>query len=146
MCKGMFGNPVAASNGNAIFYLVWTYNTKAVYNQKKAFCVCEGSTRSGQVFVLTETYTNCVKQTSAWLFYAVAAAENLLVFGGDVSNAFAEAPPPKQPFFVRPDQAFHEWWVQLLKIWSHPPWTHHPSPVGHARTSGVAQTMGKTRQ
>ena len=37
------------------------------------------------------------------------------MFGADVSNAFAEAPPPKQPFFIRPDRAFHEWWVKHLK-------------------------------
>ena len=36
----------------------------------------------------------------------------MLIFGADVSNAFADAPPPKQGFFVRPDKAFHEWWVQ----------------------------------
>jgi hypothetical protein len=28
-----------------------------------------------------------------------------------VSNAFAEAPPPKQGFYVRPDKAFNNWWV-----------------------------------
>ncbi len=77
--------------------------------------MCDGSTRSGKVLILAETYANFVKQTSSRLFYAIAAAENLLVFGADVSNAFAEAPPPKQPFFIRPDRAFHEWWVQHLK-------------------------------
>ena len=33
-----------------------------------------------------------------------------LIFEGDVSNAFSEAPPPKQGFFIQPDRAFHEWW------------------------------------
>ena len=61
------------------------------------------------VHVLVETYANCIDQTSACLFYAVAAAENLLVYGADVSNAFAEAPPPKQGFFICPDCAFNEW-------------------------------------
>jgi hypothetical protein len=65
--------------------------------------------------VLAETFANCIKQTSARLFYAVAAAENLLIFCADVSNAFAEAAPPKQPFFIQPDRAFHEWWVHHLK-------------------------------
>jgi hypothetical protein len=41
----------------------------------------------------------------------VAAAENLLVFGADVSNAFGEAPPPKQGFYIRPDKAFTEWFL-----------------------------------
>jgi hypothetical protein len=48
---------------------------------------------------------------SSWLFYAVSAAENLLIFGADVSNAFAEAPPPKQGFYIHPDRAFRDWWV-----------------------------------
>jgi hypothetical protein len=37
--------------------------------------------------------------------------ENYLVFRSDVSNAFGEAPPPKQGFFIRPDKAFHGWWA-----------------------------------
>ena len=75
------------------------------------------------VRILAETYANCVDQTSARLFYAVAAAENLLVLGADVSNAFANAPPPKQGFYVRPDRAFTEWWVHHKKL--------PPIPPGH---------------
>jgi hypothetical protein len=44
--------------------------------------------------------------------------ENLLIYGADVSNAFAEAPPPKQGFYIYPDRAFHKWWVNHKK---HPP-------------------------
>jgi len=73
--------------------------------------------------ILDETYANCVDQTSSCLFYAIAAAENMLVFGSDVSNAFAEAPPPKQGFFVRPDRAFLDWWVHHKK--------RPPIPDGH---------------
>jgi hypothetical protein len=113
--QDMFGDPVATNEADAIFHLVWTYNIKAVDGRKKIRCVCDGSTHSGKVLVLAKTYTNCVKQTSACLFYAVAAAANLLVFGANVSNAFAEVPPPKQPFFIKPDRAFHEWWVQHLQ-------------------------------
>jgi hypothetical protein len=56
-------------------------------------------------------YASCVDQTSSWLFYGIAAAENLLIFGADVLNAFAEALPPKQGFYIHPDCAFWEWWV-----------------------------------
>ncbi len=121
--QGMFGNPVRSQDGDAIFHLVWTYNIKAVDGRKKACCVCDGSTRSGSVQILDETYANCVDQTSSRLFYAIAAAENLLIFGSDVSNAFAEAPPPKQEFYIRPDKSFHEWWVKH----KHRP----PIPPGH---------------
>jgi hypothetical protein len=27
-------------------------------------------------------------------------------------NAFTEAPPPKQGFYICPDRAFNEWWTQ----------------------------------
>jgi hypothetical protein len=57
------------------------------------------------------------------MFYAIAAAENLLVYGMDVSNAFAKAPPPKQGFFICPDQAFNEWWIKHKN--------HPPIPPGH---------------
>ena len=45
------------------------------------------------------------------LFYSILAAENLLVFGADVSNAFSKAPPPKQGFYIQPGRAFEEWWT-----------------------------------
>jgi hypothetical protein len=41
----------------------------------------------------------------------MATAESLKCYGGDVSNAFAEAPAPKQGFWIQPDGAFNEWWV-----------------------------------
>ena len=68
------------------------------------------------------TFANCVDTTSNRLFYALTAAENLVVFGSDVSNAFGEAPGPKQQFFIRPDRAFREWWTSK---------GHDPIPYGH---------------
>ncbi len=94
----MFGEPTAVLNGSAIFNLVWTYTIKEVDGRKKARCTCDGSTRGGQVRVLDFTYANSPDHTCSCIFYAITAAENLLIFGADVSNAFAEAPPPKQGF------------------------------------------------
>ena len=108
--QGMFGKPVRIDSTEAVFNLVWTYVVKELDKRKKARCTCDGSTRSGQVRILDHTYANCVDQTSSRLFYALAAAENLIVYGADVSNAFAEAPAPKQGFYVRPDRAFRDWW------------------------------------
>jgi hypothetical protein len=50
-------------------------------------------------------------RTGSRIFYPISAAKNMLVYGADVSNAFAKAPPPKQGFFIYPDRAFHDWWV-----------------------------------
>ena len=109
--QNMFGLPVVVESNETVFNLVWLYGIKTVDGRKKARCTCDGFTRSGQVRVLDETYANCVDQTSACLFYGIAAAENMIVYGADVSNAFAEAPPPKQGFYIRPDKALHEWWM-----------------------------------
>jgi hypothetical protein len=107
----MFGEPVIISAGLAVFNLVWTYAVKEVDGRKKARCTCDGSTRGGQVHVLDFTYANSPDHTCPRILYALAAGENLLIFGADVSNAFAEAPPPKQGFYIRPDPAFHAWWT-----------------------------------
>ena len=82
----MFGLPAAVESTKAVFNLVWLYGIKAVDGRKKAWCTCDGSTQSGQVCVLDKTYANCVNQTSARLFYGIAAAENLIVYGADVSK------------------------------------------------------------
>jgi hypothetical protein len=92
----MFGEPVAMSQEDAVFHLVWTYAIKTVDSRKKAHCVCDWSTCSGMVCILAETYANCVDQTRSHLFYAISAAKNMLIIGADVSNAFPEAPPPKK--------------------------------------------------
>ena len=92
----MFGTPQLVDEDAAVFHTVWTYAIKALDGRKKARFACDGSPRSGQARILDETYANCVDQTSSRLFYAIAAAENLLVYGADVSNAFAEAPPPSK--------------------------------------------------
>ncbi len=120
--QGMFGEPVPINKKMAVFHSVWTYAIKALDLQKKAQRACDGSPRSGQAKILDETYTNCVDQSSSRLFYAVSVAENLLIYGADVSNAFAEAPPPKQGFYIYPDRAFQEWWVNHKQ--------HHPIPDG----------------
>ena len=111
MKQFMFGKPTAVQSKSAVFNLVWSYNIKTEDGRKKARCTCDGSTRSGQVRVLDHTYANCVDHTSSRLFYAISAVENNIIHGADVSNAFGEAPPPKQGFFIRPDRAFHEWWT-----------------------------------
>jgi hypothetical protein len=106
----MFGTPCPMKKGDAVFNLIWSYAVKVEDGRKKARCTCDGSTRGGAVRVLDHTHANSIDQTGSRIFYGLSAVENLLVFGSDVSNAFGEAPPPKQGFFIRPDKAFHGWW------------------------------------
>jgi hypothetical protein len=104
--QGMFGQPVPIEEEMSFFHLVWIYAIKALDSHKKACWACDGSPQSGQAKILDETYANCVDQTSLRLFYAVSTAESILIIGADVLNAFAEAPPPKQGFYIYPDRAF----------------------------------------
>eukprot|EP00986_Skeletonema_menzelii_P015723 scaffold12494_cov159-Skeletonema_menzelii.AAC.1 len=123
MKQGMFGQPVARQSHMSIFHLLWTYTVKTVDNRKKARCVCDGSSRGGQVRILDHTYANGLEHTGARIFYSVAAAENLVVYGADVTNAFGEAGAPKQGFYVQPDAAFRSWWEEHLG--------NPPIPDGH---------------
>jgi hypothetical protein len=93
--QSLVGATVEVTSTAAVFNLVWTYVVKELDKRKKACCTCDGSSRGGQVRVLDYTYANCVDQTSSWIFYTASSVENLIIFGADVSNAFAEAPPPK---------------------------------------------------
>ena len=108
----MFGTPVQIKDNMAVFHSEWTYAIKALDSWNKLWWACDGSPRSGQARILDETYANCVNQTSSRLFFAVTVAENLIIVDAAISNAFAEAPPPKQGFYIHPDsKAFRDWWV-----------------------------------
>jgi len=37
--------------------------------------------------------------------------QGLIAVGADVSNAFAEAPPPQAPLYMYIDEAFRDWWT-----------------------------------
>ncbi|OEU20706.1 hypothetical protein FRACYDRAFT_234338 [Fragilariopsis cylindrus CCMP1102] len=39
---------------------------------------------------------------------------NLICKGYDVGNAFAGAPAPTSPFFMKPDAQFRQWWEEHL--------------------------------
>ena len=49
-------------------------------------------------------------QTGAQIFWAIAVLTNKIVYGSDASNAFAEAPVPKAPLYLRIDQAYKDWY------------------------------------
>jgi hypothetical protein len=88
--------------------------------------------------LLLYVYTN--NRTGSCIFYAISAAENMLVYG-DVSNAFAEARPPKQGFFIYPDRAFHDWWVNKKGKPPIPPC--YPCPWRYAGTPRISTPLGE---
>ena len=52
---------------------------------------------------LAETYASSLEQTASRIFWATSAINNFIILGADASNAFAEAPAPKAPLFVKMD-------------------------------------------
>jgi hypothetical protein len=70
------------------------------------------------------------------------AAENFFIFGADVSNSFAKAPPPKQGFYIQPDKAFHDWWINHKKRNPIPPGTVIPS-FGDAGPPQIPASLGE---
>jgi hypothetical protein len=111
--QGMFGTPCAPPPNAAIFHWVWIYKIKTEdNNRKKARAVCDGSTCGGQAMIAGHTYAPTPDMTDLCMFFApLAALENKLVFGTDVSNAFAEASAPEQDYYMRIDTPFTDWWL-----------------------------------
>ena len=76
--------------------------------------VCDGA-RNRSATTQGHTYANSLDAPSERLFWALVAKRGLFAIGADVSNAFAEAPPPKTPLYRYIDEAFRDWWVHHLK-------------------------------
>lgn len=127
--QGMFGKPCPRppkGSNTVILPWVWTYLFKldpmTLEDIAKSRGTCNGGSRHGKVITLAETYAACVEQPIHRLSWAITAALNHISLGCDVSNAFAEAPPPKIPFFMEVDEQFLDWWVNSLG--------NDPIPIG----------------
>jgi hypothetical protein len=115
---GMFGDPVMADQWMTILPWVWAYVNKedplTGDTIRKSRGTCNGGPRYGAAITLAETYAACVEQPVHRLTWAISAAMNLICKGYDVGNAFAEAPAPTSPFFMKPDAQFRQWWEEHL--------------------------------
>ena len=57
-------------------------------------------------------YASCIEQPAAKMFYSLAALENMIILGSDASNAFAEAPAPVAPLYLKINEQFRNWWTK----------------------------------
>ena len=58
----------------------------------------------------TNTFASSLEQPMWCMFVALCAALGLLIYGGNVTDAYAHAPGPTQPTFMSWDDAKAEWW------------------------------------
>jgi len=108
----MFSDPMPAPTNVNIHHMLWRYTMK-MCGTRKARMVCDGSARQGTI-TLGHTFANSLDAPSERLFWAIVAKKGLTAYGADCSNAFAEAPPPKHPLYMRIDDAFKDWWEHHL--------------------------------
>ena len=50
------------------------------------------------------------------MFSAIAAQKNYIIVGADVTNAYAQSPPPKIPTFVRVDKQYIDWYLESFGV------------------------------
>ena len=130
----MFGTPIPWPDGATVLPFVCTYLLKQcpVTGQLiyKARATCNGGPRYGKAVTIAETYATCVEQPACRMYWSLTASHNLLAMGADAGNAFAEAPPPLQKFYMRIDDQFRHWWTHCKKR-PHIP-KHYVLPVNNA--------------
>ena len=109
----MFGEPcVLPPNANVLF-LLWAYSIKDD-GTLKARMVCNGKPSNKNTVIFGYTFAKSLDHVGARIFWATAAAKNMIVQGADASNAFAEAQAPKIPLYVRVNEPYREWWTEKL--------------------------------
>lgn len=101
----MFGDPIPWPDGATVLPFVWTYILKECPTTDalilKARATCNGGPRYGRAVTMAETYATCVEQPACRMYWSLTASNNLLAMGADAGNAFAEAPPPLQKFYMK---------------------------------------------
>ena len=109
---GMFGEAIPRPRGAIVLRPHWQYHIKRDGTRRSRNC-CDGSPRAAPLLHgIASTYSSSVDQPIQRLFFALAAACNFLVFGGDAQDAFAHSPPPEHPTFISLDDAYIEWYKE----------------------------------
>eukprot|EP00536_Pseudo-nitzschia_multiseries_P001454 jgi/Psemu1/180992/e_gw1.18.84.1 len=124
---GMLGDPIPHTSGMTVLLSVWTYGKKedplTGDTIQKSRGTCNGGKRYGKAVTLAQIYAACIKQPVHRVTWAIAAAMNLICVGYNIGDAFAEAPAPQSPFYIKVDAHFKQWWTEHLRC--------DPVPVGH---------------
>ena len=114
----MFGEPgPLPTNGTeySVLHMIWVYLVKTD-GRKKARCVANGAPHLKGSITLAHTYAACIDQSACCLFWAIVAMKCKLVCGSDAVNAFAKAPPPKSPLYLKTDAAYHNWYKHKTNV------------------------------
>ena len=99
---GMFGKPHRPPSGAMILRPLWSYCVKNDGRRRARLC-CDGSPRAAPTLhkIIDNTFASALEHPVLRLFFALAAADNLLVYTGDAQDAYAHSPKPTVPTFLR---------------------------------------------
>ena len=80
--------------------------------QQRAQQYCDSSKQAVPILhALAKTYSSCVEHPIQQQFFALAAEQNFLLFGGDTKDAFAHSPAPEAPIFMMINNQYYEWYL-----------------------------------
>jgi hypothetical protein len=106
----MFGAPVPPPRNAILLRMHWQYHIKRSGERRSRSC-CDGSPQAAPMLhQVASIYSSCVEQPLQRLFFALAAANDMKVYGGDAQYAFAHSPPPATPTFIIIDDAYAYWY------------------------------------
>ena len=101
----MFGEPCILPPNANVLNVLWAYSIKDD-GTLKARMVCNGKLSNKNTVIFGYTFAKSLDHVGSRIFWATAAAKNLIVQGADASNAFAEAKAPKIPLYVRANDPY----------------------------------------
>jgi hypothetical protein len=105
----MFGAPVRPPRNASLLRMHWQYHIKR--SERRSRSCCDGSPQAAPMLhQVASTYSSCVEQPVQRLFFALAAAIDMKVYGGDAQDAFAHSSPPATPTFIIIDDAYADWY------------------------------------
>jgi len=108
----------------------WTNKVKPGGKRKCRSCM-DGSKRAAPwLHEFARTYASCVSQPGMKLFFALSAAEGLIVTFADTTNAFQQSPPPTEDCYLEIDEAYVSWYKKRFGKTIDP--HTHVIPVLHA--------------
>jgi Reverse transcriptase (RNA-dependent DNA polymerase) len=113
---GTFGHPCFAPPGATVLRSHWNNLIKADGKRKCRLCA-DGSKRAApNLHRLADTYASCIDQPCMRLFFALASGLGLILYGADCTNAYANAPSPTHPTYLRIDDMYADWYLRRFGV------------------------------
>jgi hypothetical protein len=109
----MFGPPVDPPWNATVLRPQWTsrIQTNGTRCSRCSRLCADGSKRAApHLYHGADTLASSLEQPMWRMFVALCAALGLLIYSGDVTDAYAHAPGPTKPTFMSWDDAKAEWW------------------------------------